>query len=139
MNLDCFYDDWTREDCSKSCGGGFRNVTRRLKWRGETASCTEPIHRVEHCNENMCPGHMAAYVILSVVSVALIAAVICFFRRRKEMPPEGSEASVMSYLSQQQSGKQVFNFMQDIVMYIELEIQTFALHGFKEHFQIYIA
>ena len=57
--VDGGWSSWIHGLCSKTCGGGMRNVTRQcnnLKLSCEGNDCTSESHYTEKCNDICCPG-----------------------------------------------------------------------------------
>ena len=63
--VDCVWDKWDQLECSESCGGGERIVTRSAKIKAAYGGkeCTGSSNIVEDCNVQQCPG--AASIFLS--------------------------------------------------------------------------
>ena len=52
---DCQWSPWSESDCSKECGGGYKNFTRHVIKRAiRHGECPGATWRVEHCNEELC-------------------------------------------------------------------------------------
>ena len=81
---DCHWSDWTEEAaCSKSCGGGTKTMKRNIvrNSSGNGLACTGEASRLADCNEFLCPGILAAIVVLSIL---LALAIIGRYRQLQE-------------------------------------------------------
>ena len=52
------WDKWDDGECSKSCGGGEKNVQRNKKVEAANGGkeCSGPSNILETCNVQQCPG-----------------------------------------------------------------------------------
>ena len=58
--VDCTWDDWAWESCSKPCGNGVQNGTRTISQPAEHGgnNCTGPYTDTRNCNLTACPGEL---------------------------------------------------------------------------------
>ena len=71
-------------DCSKECGGGFKNFTRDvIKSKIEHGFCLGDYWKVEHCNENLCPEDIILIGVVPILIVLLLLAAVCYRRKAK--------------------------------------------------------
>ena len=56
--VDCIWDKWQVGECSKSCDGGERQITRLRKVEASHGGydCEGPSNITESCNVEGCPG-----------------------------------------------------------------------------------
>ena len=52
--IDCEMSSWISGECSKTCGGGIRNVTRHVISGSGGQNCDQRVMKTENCNENAC-------------------------------------------------------------------------------------
>ena len=67
--VDCQWNDWDIGECSVSCGGGRKRITRSKqvveKYGG--SSCAGNSTKEENCNEHHCPGMNYDAIVLSLL------------------------------------------------------------------------
>ena len=65
--VDCIWDKWKIGECSKSCDGGKRQITRARKIEAshDGRDCVGPSNITESCNVEQCPGGMIYEVWIS--------------------------------------------------------------------------
>ena len=59
--VNCDWSNWSRwTSCSKSCGGGIREKTRRVQTpaRNGGVPCSGSGSQIESCNDQDCPGRI---------------------------------------------------------------------------------
>ena len=95
---DCHWSDWTEEAaCSKSCGGGTKTMRRNIvrNSSGNGLACTGEASRLADCNEFLCPGVLAAIVVLSLLlAFAIIILGIVYFKRKYNLLDNNSPPKV---------------------------------------------
>ena len=85
---DCQWSDWSSTDCSKTCGGGVRTLTRTVlsNATGSGLSCSGPDYQQVHCNEDLCPRYITLIVLLAIALVgAILLLTIALLRYRKSL------------------------------------------------------
>ena len=69
-------------ECSKKCGGGYRNFTRHIVKKAiKHGECPGTSWKVEHCNEMTCPEQI--FLIGAIAILILLIGLAAIFYRRK--------------------------------------------------------
>jgi len=80
--IDCLWGSWVESDCSKECGGGYKNFTRHVIKRAiKNGECPGASWRVEHCNMMMCPTQIT--ILMATVTIVAVLIVLASCHRRK--------------------------------------------------------
>ena len=81
------WSSWEESDCSKECGGGYKNFTRKIAKRAiRHGECPGASWRVEHCNEMLCSREQTQNTVLiaavTIVSAVIVLGVAIFYRSK---------------------------------------------------------
>ena len=75
--VNCIWNKWEVGECSKTCAGGKRKITRDKKIESAYGGleCSGPSNITEDCNVEQCPGAPKNFINLGV----------CFLARSKDV------------------------------------------------------
>ena len=54
----CEWGEWTKGECSQSCGGGVREIARNKTVEEVLTMCEGKASYNEDCNQQPCPGNI---------------------------------------------------------------------------------
>ena len=80
---DCQWGDWKVENCSSSCGGGYKVFRREvIKPATGDGKCEGDATKVEDCNKQTCPSAIASQAILGIcLLIAVVAAALYLHKK----------------------------------------------------------